>query len=87
MIKVYGILICQLAITVGFIALTMLSDRTQEFMKEHKWMYWVAFAGTFTLIMFLFCFNFLVRKVPWNYLILFVFTLLDTYMIGAITIF
>jgi len=86
-IKVYGVLICQLAITVGFVTLTMVSDRTQEFMKEHKWLYWTAFAGTFTLIMFLFCFNFLVRKVPWNYLILFVFTLFDTYMIGSISIF
>mmetsp|Transcript_21250 Transcript_21250/g.15559 ORF Transcript_21250/g.15559 Transcript_21250/m.15559 type:complete len:146 (+) Transcript_21250:447-884(+) len=65
----------------------MASDKMQTFMKDHKWMFWLSFSCTFTLIMFLFCFNFLVRKVPWNYLVLFAFTLFDTYMIASISIF
>ena len=35
-IKVYGILITQLGITVAFTLFTMLNERTREFMKEYK---------------------------------------------------
>ena len=42
---------------------------------------------TILIVLFLFCFNFLVRKVPWNYGILFLFTFSNSYTVAGISIF
>jgi FtsH-binding integral membrane protein len=59
----------------------------KQYMKTHSWLYWLAFAMTLTIIFFLFCFNLLVRKVPWNFIMLFLFTVFESYMVASICIF
>jgi FtsH-binding integral membrane protein len=56
-------------------------------MKANQWLLWLSIAFIVATAMFLFCFNSLVRKVPQNYILLFVFTVFNSYMISALCIF
>jgi FtsH-binding integral membrane protein len=56
-------------------------------MKGHSYLFWVAFGISFAIMLFLFGCNNLVRKVPYNYFILFIFTFFESYMIAAISIY
>ncbi len=56
-------------------------------MKSHTWLFWVAFAITITIMLFLFGCNVLVRKVPWNFIILIIFTTFESYLVASICIF
>ena len=56
-------------------------------MKSHTWLFWVAFGITITIMLFLFGCNILVRKVPWNFIILIIFTTFESYLVASICIF
>lgn len=56
-------------------------------MKAHRWLYWLSFGMTVTIACFLFCFNTLVRKVPWNLILVVVFTIFVSYLLASICIF
>jgi FtsH-binding integral membrane protein len=56
-------------------------------MASHTWLFWVAFAVSITIMLFLFGCNILVRKVPWNFIILIIFTVFESYLIASICIF
>lgn len=83
----------QLAITFGFVLITLLVPSIlryfmflgiQTFMRNNRWLFWTCVGLTIGLSIAMFCFNRIARKVPINYICLFLFTLFSTYMIASI---
>jgi FtsH-binding integral membrane protein len=56
-------------------------------MKTYRWIFWATLGVTLALCISLFCFNKLAKKVPLNYITLFVFTVMSSYLLAAICIF
>lgn len=81
-IKVYGIVWCILAITTLCCGIVMASPEIQTWMVDHWYLHLVALGLGFTLMVLLMCpcFKKIQRKVPMNYIVLFVFTLCFSYM-------
>ena len=83
--KVYGILMIQLAITVGFIALFVYEPSVKQYSREHSEMWWIAFAMTFILLIVLACCSDFRRRWPLNIILLGLFTLCEGFMLGAVS--
>ena len=83
--KVYAILACQLSLTAGFILIVQTSDSTRKFCQTNIALNWVMFSvSIISMYALVYCFS---RKVPHNYILLFLFTASETYMIGGLTAF
>lgn len=83
--KVYGILTLQLLITFGITAIFVFSTTVQDWVLSHPGVLYSAIALQFVFIIILVCFRESTRVVPYNYLLLFGFTLAESYLIGAIS--
>jgi len=83
--KVYAILMVQLAITVGFIALFLYIPSVKQFTAGNPWVLWVALAMTFVLLIVLACCNDFRRRWPLNIILLLLFTLCEGFLLGAIS--
>ena len=71
--KVYMILFTQIAITTGWLVLVMTIAPIRNFVRE-KWPILIAaFGVAISTILVLFCVPRLHQRVPWNYLLLFIF--------------
>ena len=85
--KVYILLAIQLLITTGVCILSILTTHEGGFgyfQSTNLWLFWTSLGVTaFLLILIFFCKK-LARKVPWNYFLLFFFTLTEAYLISAI---
>jgi FtsH-binding integral membrane protein len=80
--KVYGILSIQLAITVGFMSLAFI-ESFKLFLKSHMALFWIAMALSLVIIIPLVCFKQLARGFPQNYILLFLWTLCESYMLAT----
>lgn len=78
---------CQILITTLIVSLVMGCEPIREFMKAHTWMFWMCLALTTFTICFLFCYHKMVTKVPYNYIIVFIFTIFNSYLISGICMF
>lgn len=56
-------------------------------MFSNTWLYWVSFGITFAVLISLMCCHKVARKVPINYILLFIFTVFESYMVASISIF
>jgi len=83
--KVYAILMVQLAITVGFIAVFLYVPEVKRFAAENTWLLWVAMAMTFVLLIVLACCNDFRRRWPLNIILLLLFTLCEGFLLGAVS--
>jgi len=83
--KVYGLLSIQLTISVGFIAVFVFSDGMKGFARANSWLVWVAFGATFVVMIMLACCGDLRRQTPHNYILLFLFTLAESFLLGVIS--
>lgn len=54
-------------------------------MRSHMWIFWLSFGITIGLAFAMVCFNKLLRKVPINYILLFTFTIVESYLIASVT--
>lgn len=71
--KVYMILFMQIAITTGWLVLVMTIDPIRDFVRA-KWPVLIAaFGVAISALLVLFCVPRLHQRVPWNYLLLFIF--------------
>ena len=82
--KVYGILSTQLLFTVLFTVWGMNSVPLQEFQKRHVEVLLLCLFLTFILPFIIVCFQSSMRKVPYNYITLLVFTIAESYLISYI---
>ncbi|CAH1774340.1 unnamed protein product [Owenia fusiformis] len=82
--KVYGILCVQLSVTIAFICFFLYVPAVQQFSAANPALWYVAIAGTFVCIIVLACCNDFRRKTPWNLIMLMVFTLFESWLLGAV---
>jgi FtsH-binding integral membrane protein len=82
--KVYGILSAQMLLTTFMCFLSMFSNSFLRFQIENIWLIYIAMICTLILPCLIFCYEDLFRKVPTNYVILGVFTLFESYIVGFI---
>ncbi|XP_013171967.1 PREDICTED: protein lifeguard 1-like isoform X1 [Papilio xuthus] len=83
--KVYSILMCQLLITMGFIALFLFHEPTKRWVAQNNYLLWVAIAVLFACIIAMACCPDIRRTAPTNFIFLFVFTLAQSFMLGVVT--
>ncbi len=83
--KVYALLFIQLAITTIFVAAAAGSSAFRNFIYDHMWLYLLTTIGAIVISLALFCFYSVFKRVPINYILLFTFTLFESYSVAAIT--
>ncbi len=79
--KVYGILTVQMLITVA-IASIGLNEDTKEFLKENPIYFYIAIGLSLVVIIPLVCCKKVAKKVPLNYILLFVWTMLEGFIVA-----
>lgn len=57
------------------------------FVNETLWLFWTSIGVTIVLAFMLFCFSSIAKKVPLNYILLFVFTFFNSYFMAGICTF
>ena len=72
-------------VTVAAVATTKIFPGVAKFMKAHMWLEIVAMVVGFVLLIFVLCAKKLRRKVPLNYILLFSFTIVWSYMVAGFT--
>lgn len=85
--KVYGILLFQLALTSGITALMMYTPGMIPWILKNQWFYWLDYCLAFVVLIVIMCCPGFARKVPTNYILLVVFTILFAFLVGTICAF
>ncbi|KAJ9582264.1 hypothetical protein L9F63_003393 [Diploptera punctata] len=80
--KVYGILMVQLSISLGFIAWFTFHIPTKQYVQHHTGLWWAAFAIMIVCLITMACCGDVRRKAPMNFIFLFIFTLAESFMLG-----
>ncbi len=78
--KVYGILALQLTMTVALCTLAF-NESVKDFLANNPALFWVAFVLSIFVVIPLVCCRKVARKVPLNYVLLFAWTFLESFMI------
>ncbi|XP_037294785.1 protein lifeguard 1 isoform X1 [Manduca sexta] len=81
--KVYSILMCQLLVTMGFIALFLFHGPTKAWAARNPWMFWVAFAVVFVCLIAMACCDGVRRQAPMNFIFLAIFTVAESFLLGV----
>ncbi|KAF7273532.1 protein lifeguard 1-like isoform X2 [Rhynchophorus ferrugineus] len=81
--KVYSILMVQLLITMGFIALFCYHDATKRFVQSTPSLFIVALVVMIVAMITLACCGEVRRKAPINYIMLFIFTIAEGFLLGV----
>jgi FtsH-binding integral membrane protein len=84
--KVYGILSLQLLITAIFVGMTFFRE-VKYFMYENIGLFYGAMGLSLIIVFSLLCFPTMFRVFPTNYIILFVWTVCEAYMVGTASAF
>lgn len=82
--KVYGILLCQIIVTMGIMTMFMYIEPVREYSKQNPWMWIVAFCLTFVILIVLACCEGVRRTFPLNMIFLGLFTLCEAFLLGTV---
>lgn len=85
--KVYSILTAQLFVTAGLVAISAGSEDYRDFVYENFWLIIVFSILAIVVLCVLFFVPHLHKKVPYNYILLFVFTILEAFSVSFVTAF
>lgn len=85
--KVYSILTLQLLITTIFVVVSAVTESYQDFVISHIWLFILSIVLSIIVLLILFFVKELHRRVPYNYILLFTFTILEAFTISCITAF
>ena len=86
-IKVYTICAIQVAITVAASSYVLSQGKPmQDWFKEHYYLTWIAIIAGITIYCMILCCKKPARKVPLNYILLFTFTALWSFMVAGFVI-
>ncbi|XP_067854954.1 protein lifeguard 1 [Heptranchias perlo] len=85
--KVYLTLMVQLLVTIGMICMFLYWKSLNEWVTRTYWFMYALFPVTFILLIILSCCDGARRKVPWNFVLLLIFTILEGLMLGAVSVF
>ncbi|RNA44168.1 lifeguard 1-like [Brachionus plicatilis] len=83
--KTYSIVSLQVLITVAITALIVFAEPVRGFFYSNAWILWLAMIGTFVIMIVLACCESVNRKFPLNMILLMVFTLLESLLVGCIS--
>ncbi|XP_014349008.1 fas apoptotic inhibitory molecule 2b [Latimeria chalumnae] len=83
--KVYAILMIQLFVTVGVVALFTFCEPVKGYIQTNPGWYWASYAVFFVTYMVLACCTGPRRYYPWNLILLSIFTLSLSYMTGMLS--
>ena len=85
--KVYALLTMQLFFTMGISVIFVVSDDAKRFAVSEggQAFLWVSFVGTMMISVGFICFPQILRKHPTNYVVLSLFTIFMSYMVGIIS--
>jgi len=82
--KVYGILMCQLLLTGGIIALFTFYHPVKLYVYNNMWIFWASFVATIVLVISLACCSSVRRKSPMNFIFLGLFTFCEGILLGVV---
>ncbi|XP_014679534.1 PREDICTED: protein lifeguard 2-like [Priapulus caudatus] len=83
--KVYLILMVQLLITTGFIALFVFHDGVKYYVQHNSWLYWTSYGVFLVVYIVLVCCKGPRRRFPLNFIFLGIFTVAFSYLVGTIS--
>lgn len=83
-VKVFSIMTVQIAITAAFTYFIISDPGRMAFCLNNLWLYFVCIAITICIMYALMCFTSVARKVPTNYILLFAFTICESYLVATI---
>ncbi|XP_050351779.1 protein lifeguard 1-like isoform X2 [Nymphalis io] len=81
--KVYSILMCQLMVTMGVIALFVFHEPTKVFVRNNSYLFWIAFIVLFVCLIAMACCTEVRRQTPVNFIFLFIFTCAQSFLLGV----
>lgn len=81
--KVYSILMVQLAITMGFIALLCYEPNSKRFVQQTPSLFIIALVIMIVAMITLACCGEVRRKAPINFIMLFIFTIAEGFLLGV----
>ncbi|XP_047534777.1 protein lifeguard 1-like [Vanessa atalanta] len=81
--KVYSILMCQLLVTMGVIALFIFHEPTKVFVRNNSYLFWIAFVVLFVCLIAMACCTELRRQTPVNFIFLAIFTCAQSFLLGV----
>lgn len=85
--KVYGILMCQLAVTAAVIATFMFVSHVKLYVQRNMWVYWTSLGVMLVCLISLACCESVRRKSPTNLIFLGLFTACEGVMLGTLATF
>jgi len=80
--KVYAILFSQLALTAAYTWYALSSVETAQWMQQNSWLYFTLLFVMIVVQIMLICVRSVSRKVPVNYIMLFIFTACESYFVA-----
>lgn len=83
--KVYSILLCQLLVTIAAISIFLFVEPVKQYSENNIWLYIVALVASFVLIIVLACCPNVRRSHPTNIILLGLFTLCESFLLGSIS--
>lgn len=83
--KVYSIVSIQLLVTIACIAIIIYVPPIKSFFYSNSWILWVLLAGTVIVMLVLACCESVARSYPLNIVLLAVFTLMESMLVGCIS--
>ena len=83
--KVYSLVSLQLLITSVFIAVMKLVPAITQFVAVNSWILWLSMIGTIVIVIMLACCESMSRSYPLNLILLMIFTVLESLLLGCIS--
>ncbi|XP_030563705.1 protein lifeguard 1 [Drosophila novamexicana] len=81
--KVYLILMGQLVVTFGAVALFVFSQDAKNFAALNPWLFWLAVAVMLVTMIFMICCENVRRETPTNFIFLGLFTVAESFLLGV----
>ncbi|KAH8405854.1 hypothetical protein KR215_010638 [Drosophila sulfurigaster] len=81
--KVYIILMGQLVVTFGAVALFVFHEGTRRFAAKNSWLFWVALAVLLVTMICMACCESVRRQTPTNFIFLGLFTIAQSFLLGV----
>ncbi|XP_034479292.1 protein lifeguard 1 isoform X2 [Drosophila innubila] len=81
--KVYIILMGQLMVTFGAVALFVYHNGTKVFVEQHRWLVWVALGVLIVTMLCMACCEGVRRQTPTNFIFLGIFTIAQSFLLGV----
>lgn len=85
--KVYGILMCQLLVTLAIVCLLVFEPNSKLYAQTHPAMMYTAMGMTIVCIITLACCNDVRRRTPTNFIVLAIFTFCEAFLVGTVSSF